>query len=88
MLTGVHMRVPQSIKNVTYEEKLTEIHQYCYQNVRISNTVSNLHHTQISHDCTIFINYFSTINFMRHVIDGDRRPFHILANIILFNSIN
>jgi len=34
----------------------------------------NMHFTLMSRDCTIFKNYFSTINLMRTVIDGDRRP--------------
>jgi len=55
--------------------KLNKIRRYCYQHVRILNTIPNIHYTSMSHDYTIFMNnYFSKINLMRPVVDGYRRP--------------
>jgi len=47
------------------------IYIYLYQNIRISNTITILHYTLMSRNCTTFRNYFSTV-YYSETCDSDR----------------
>jgi len=61
---------PTSNQDMTFEKYLNKIGKYGYENVRISNTILNLHYTFMSHYGMIFRNYLIYYNYLQTSINA------------------